>query len=715
MNNNYSAGDALRTESDEPNIGCMKAELENSCKNATNVMEQMLLNDNTVYCRWEDQQDNGRLPDLVDGAEPEPWAGGSDVRVRLADELVNDQVKMMMAATRRSSLSLAATKGTSLEQAGKVRSYMNWLRNTRMRKNVRRETKLAARWRQVYGKAAMSVTWDQKWAREYQTITLAQLQEQAELQPGGAAAQIIAGLIEPDKDVRKAVGGILRQMYPDLDQGAALEQLNALSRTGEMKLPSRYLRVNQPRWKALKWWVDIFGPLNMGELQDSSWLARRVVLTKAQAQEKRISEGWGEEFVDAIIAQAGHSVLDWMGQNTADTGQRKVFQDSAELMEGLCEVFYFYYVHPDSEGVPCVHMTVMSPHVVQDRNQEPIYGLDQPYGYDHGELPFVLLQREVNEEQTHEARGTAEMVMTQQAEAKWMRDSRVNQTDLLLQPPMIRPERELGLSLAIRPRGEIGERRAQATRQWTVPNTAPAADPLENDARSDAYRYFARNRTEDPVRAGLYDQDLADDWCEELEECWSQTLKLAQQFENEIQFDRIVGGQAVNVRLSREDIQGDFDFSLRFNVDSLDPERIEKKISALMPMLQGMDRGGVIDWAPTVRGLFQYLLPEFSDESLRTNEQASDAELKDEQNNWALMMAGTEPAMHENGQNFQLRLQWLDQQMAQPGSVKRLAANPDSAELVEKRVQHLRFQVQQYTVNAQTGRVGAEAGATAAA
>ena len=708
-------GESLRHENDTPNIRCMAAELQHACTNATQVIEQMLLADNTVYARWEHQQDDGRLPDLVGDREAEPWPGASDVRVRLADELVNDQVKMMKTAARKASFAFNATKGTSFATAGKVLSYMNWLRRTRMRRNVKREACLGAWWRQVYGKAAMFITWHQEWAREYQTITLEQLQTSAQqMGPGSTPAQILAGIVEPDKDVLRELAGILRQMYPDLEQGEALKQLNALTRTGSMSLPARYLRRNEPRWKACKWWVDAFGPLNMGEVQEAAWLARRVVLTPAQVREKQISEGWSEEFVERVIGSAGSSVLDWLLQDTTSATRRRIFQSSAELMDGLCEVFYVYYRVADADGVPCMHLTVMSPHAAVDEEGEPLYGLDQPLGYEHGDYPIVLLQRELNEEQAHESRGTPELVITQQGEAKAMRDARVNQTELYLQPPVIRPEREIGLSLTIRPRGEIGERRMQSTRQWTVPNTAPAGQPLEYDARQDAYRYFARNRAEDPVRAGLYDQDLADDWCDELAECWSQTLALAQQFESEVTFDRVVGGQLVNITLTREEIQGQFDFSLSFNVDSMDPERIEKKISGLVPMLQGLDRAGVIDWGPTVRGLFGYILPELVDESLRTDQQASESELKDEQLNWALMMSGTEPQMHEKGQNFQLRLNWLESQVQQPDSVKRLAQDPAAAERVQKRREHFRFMLQQQ-VNAQTGRVGVEADATAIA
>lgn len=715
MNDSNMVGTALRNEDDTPNLGAMRAEVQHAVAHSRQVIEKMLRNDNTVYARWEGQQDDGRKPDAIDGREAEPWPRASDVRIRLADELVTDDVKMMKAAARTSQIALTATKGATFEAAGKVRSYLNWLRNTRMRKNVRRETKLAARWRQVYGTAVMSVMWHQEWAREYQTVTVENLAELAQEQPGGVAAQLLAGLYEPDRDVMRQLAGILRQMYPDLDQGEALKQLNALKRLGTMSMPARYLRKNEPRWKACKWWVDAFGPLNMGEFQESPWFTRRVVLTKAQAEEKKISESWNEEFVDALVKTAGRSMLDWLGQSPTVTGDsRRVIQNSAELMDGLVEVLYFYYRHADADGVPCIYLTVMSPHVQVDDAGEPLFGLDQPYGYDHGEYPAVNLQREVEEEETHETRGVPETVMTQQTEAKAMRDARVNQTELFLQPPVIRPEREIGLSLTIRPRGEIGERRAQATRQWTVPNTAPAGQPLEQDARNDAYRYRAKNRTEDPVRAGLYDQDLAADWCEELEECWSQTLQLAQQFEAEQKFDRIVGGKQVTLHLTREEIQGEFGIQLKFNPDTLDPERMEKKANLVSTVLAPL-AGGVLDLGVFARGMAEYFFPEFAEDMLRSGPQAAQAEIDDEQNNWSKMMAGTRPEMAENGQNFQLRLQWLEQQLAQPGSQKRLVLNPDSAELVGERLQHLQFQSEQFTVNAQAGRVGVKPTAPVAA
>lgn len=190
------------------------------------------------------------------------------------------------------------------------------------------------------------------------------------------------------------------------------------------------------------------------------------------------------------------------------------------------------------------------------------------------------------------------------------------------------------------------------------------------------------------------------------------TLKLAQQYETDQRFSRIVGGQPVEFQISREDLQGEFDISLRFNTDTLNPERMEQKATMFQTVIAPL-AGGTIDTGAFVRGMAEYFFPEFAEDMIRSGPQADQAELKDEQDNWTKMMAGTEPEMAESGQNFQLRLDWLNRQLAQPGSQKRLAANEDSAELVTKRLQHLQFQVDQQTVNKAAGAKGALPGPTA--
>ncbi len=719
--NSPATTDQFRNADGSPNVATMQQELQDACTHASSVVQNMVHDENARYAKWAGQQDDGRKPETIGGKLATPWPYSSDVRIRLGDEIVNDHVKLMKATELRANLTVRGRESADAQLGGKTQVYMDWLRGVQMRANVARETELAAQWRQTHAVSVTAITWQQEWARDYETITVQQIQQAAMADPQGPAAQILSSLYDTDREVTKALAAMLTTLYPDLDRGEAYSQLRALRVTGSMEMPVRYLRCNTPRWDALKLWRDIFVPANTGEEQRARWIAWRRTLTEAEVDEKALSEEWSDDFIAAVKKTKGSSVLDGLlsqqiAPSATSESAQPVHLDSAEQMEGLCEVFYFYYTHIDEKGVPCKYSTVISPHVVKGHGgvHEDVHGPDKPIGYEHGLFPFVFHRRERPDSLLVDSRGVPSLVLTSQQEIKNTRDARINQTELFLQPPTIRPEREVGLPLTIRPRGEIGERRAQTTRQMSIPNTAPAGQPLEMDAQRDADRYFARNRMENPTRSSLYDQDLVNDWCAELALCWRQTLQLAQQFESEQRFTRIVGGRPVAFHVTRDEIQGSFDLQLTFNTDALDPAKMEAKAKLAQAVIGPMDRFGMVNWAPIVRVVMQSMFPEIADEALRTEDQAAEAEIKDEQNNWSLMMAGSEPPMAEDGQNFQLRLQWLEQQEALPGSQKRLAQNPDSQELVAKRKKHFEFQLQQ-RVNAQTGRVGVEAGPAAAA
>lgn len=687
-------------EEGKPNLQLLQEELRQACEYAGDQIEEIEEGDNTRFARWSDQQDTGRKGP---GAGVKPWPEASDVRVHLVDGIVVDQVTVMKAAARRGQLTVRGMENTDARQAGKVELYLKYLRNNRLRAMIAQESEIAANWRQTHGRAVMAITWAQEWARDWQVVTVEQLMAAAVQDAGSPAALILAALQEPDRDVRAGLADLLQQLYPDMERPDAQKQLRALAETGKMQAPVRYLRRNDPAWTALKPWRDIFYPLNTEEAQDARWFAWRRVFTPEQVQEKALSEGWSDEFVAAVIKSVGSNAIDSIATDRAARGSR----DSREAMDGLCEVFYFYYTQADDQGVPVKWRTVLSLHAA-NAGGEWVHGPDEPLDYEHGMYPFVFLRRERPDRLIEESRGVAKISGTSQLEVKYMRDARIDQTDLLLQPTMIRPERELGLPFKLRPRGEVGERRAGATRPFDFKFAAPAAEPLENAAIRDMDRYWARNRGEDPVRVALHEQTLADDWCEELQQCWAMTLQLAQQFVEQVQFSRVVGGKEVPFAVSREEIQGQYDLQLYFNTDALDPERMKAKMELMKNIIQPMDRWGVLNLAPVLEAAALHFFPEAAEQMVQSIAQASEKEISDEQANWALMIAGEEPTMVENGQNFQLRLQWLQNKLAQPAAQARLQAMPDSAEAVLRRMKHLQFMVQQ-AQNADTGRLGVPA------
>lgn len=686
-------------EDGRPVAAALREPVEQMLRNAATVAAKMVEAENTRYARWSGQQADGRKPQRETAT---PWPGASDVRIRLADELVSEQVKLMKRITRSGAIAVKGTEGGDYANAGKVSIYLEYLRGTKLRRMVRKQTTLAAQYRQTHGHALMAITWHQAWAQVEQPLTLAMVQQAAAEDQTGRIRGLLENLFDPEG--RKEVVRWLAEQY-GLDKQRAWRIANELRTTGSTTVPVRELATNEPRWQALKPLRDVLYPLNTGDIQDAPWIVQRVRLTPVEVREKVFSEQWDPEIAEQVVDTVGQDTAELAFGDTDGDRREALWGDDAEDTRGLCEVWYMYYRHAEPDGLPGRYLTVFSPHL-------PDAGVlaDQPLGLDHGLYPFVELRREDNDAALWDNRGVPELVLTQQAEIKAQRDARVNMTELAIEPPLIRPEREVGLRLTIRPRGEIGERRANAARFMSVPQYAPGSERLEEAVQKDVAGYFGRDTATQPVRANLFAQDLADDWGEELGEMWRHTLMLAQQFVSEAEFERTVGQTRQSIRLGRQEIQGAYDIQVSFNTAGLDNEHLVKRVEVLSKMLLPMNQvAGVIDLAPTLTMLFSQFFPELADYGLRSVDTATKAEVKDEDNNWAQMLAGVEPEMAEGGQNFGLRLQRLEQILGKPENAQRAMQQADVWQIVSRRLEHLRFMVQQQE-NANTGRVGVEQG-----
>ncbi len=720
MKNEYEDTSSLRTEDGAPAVANMIAELDRSVRDAGTQLSKMARDANTRHAKWADQSDTGRKPATVGGKEAEPWPNSSDVRIRLADQLVNDDVKLCKATARRGKLRVKGVGSGDYANAGKVKLYLEHVRDTQLRHEWRAQGALAAQWRSTYGHSVSLVDWLQESAIAHDEITVEQLGIIAEDPELGASpiGQIARFYTVPEE--AKAVVGLLRGLYPDLDQGGAWECLNELRRTGRTTLPRRYLRVNRPRRKALKPWRDIFYPLNTSSLQEAPWVAWRVLLTPAQVREKALSDKWSDAFIDALLETVGTTKLD-ASSATQDLQRAQAIADDAEEMEGLIEVFYFYHIVSNAAGVPCRYRTVLSPHLKAEGEEEPLTGPDEPIDYRHGLYPFREHRREDNDDLLVDARSVPELVMTHQSEIKNMRDGRINQIDIALQPPVVRTEREIGLKLTFRPRGEIGRSKNSPAYEFgEVPPYQPGSVEIERQAREDAEDYFARNaerNAKDPGRAKLYIDDAVDDWALEEEVCWNMVLQMAQQFVDVVRYERVVGLARTPIQITREEIQGQFDISVKFDATPLmDPDSIESRLTQLNALV-AMDRGGVINLAVVVRELFGLMFPDLSDEALDDLETAGQREVEETDKEWTKMLGGVPATLHEKGINFQMRLMRMDQILADPLNKARATSAPDTAQYIADYMQHLQVMIDQQPngANAQAGRVGVKQGGPVAA
>jgi hypothetical protein len=118
-----------------------------------------------------------------------------------------------------------------------------------------------------------------------------------------------------------------------------------------------------------------------------------------------------------------------------------------------------------------------------------------------------------------------------------------------------------------------------------------------------------------------------------------------------------------------------------------------------MDSLNTVQRDKLVHW------LLNAINPNLADNVWRPSESANADEQKDESINFARIVAGDEPPMQAEGQNFALRLETLQSIINKNPEVRR-KLTPISQQMLEARMKHLANQVDQQQ-NAITGaRVG---------
>ena len=242
-----------------------------------------------------------------------------------------------------------------------------------------------------------------------------------------------------------------------------------------------------------------------------------------------------------------------------------------------------------------------------------------------------------------------------------------------------------------------------------IPAEDGSSIEVERAAQTTLDTYFGRMTGNCPPQlAQLHQQDLVDGWLIEMRQVVSQTLQLCQQYMAEEQVVRIVGPLSRPWNADKREIQGQWDISLEFDARDLNHELLKEKFGLLQTVLAN-DRFGRVDYSKFTELMFRAIDPNMAGAVLQSMDQATQAQVSDEQNALTQMVAGIEPPMEpQNGMNYQLRLQTLQQSIQMnPELQQMIAARPVLSQMVENRIKFLNFQLQQQG-NAQIGRVGTQ-------
>ena len=661
--------------------------------------------DETRFCQWDGQDPSGQKKrEALSGQEPFPFEGASDQRVRTADTIINRRVLFYMAAAFQG---LPMVKGMEMGDtalAGKLQTLLRWTLRNQLGRSYRRELEKLVQWMEgdTPAGAILGVFWERETGLEMRQVTVVELVAAAVSQMEGGdlsegdVEDLAAMFVDPERE--EMALGWMRAIVPTISDKTAKRALKELRETGTASFPSAYLRTNMPRLTAFRLLEDIFFPLNTTDLQLARRIYTRELLSEASVREREVSLGWNERFIAGVLEHEGQSCLP-MPTKTPVVGDFSYLTNRGEQdLKGLFELFTVYRRAVNDDGVPGIYVCSFHDQVDIPAKDEEL--LD----YAHGQYPFVDFWRETLTQRITDSRGVSELVVADQSALKRQADSFSDHTQLKTVPAIFVPENRPERRLLLGPLKQI-KRRKPTDYEWFDGPQYPPESEKERDAivkRLAEYWGFPAKDV-DPGWIELIMQVAVDRFLDSLRMALWMMVQLEQQYMTDEEIARVTGGQGIPIARSREEIQGRFDLDLSFDVRNLTYEFLKLKID-LVGEAAKFDTQGTVMMDRLVSRLFTSIDVNLAEAVLQPVEAANAREIQDEEKNFALIAAGVEPEMQEQGQNFALRMQVLN------GIVEK---NPDAWEAMTKtsqdillaRLDHLKFQMQQQE-NARIGRVG---------
>jgi hypothetical protein len=408
-----------------------------------------------------------------------------------------------------------------------------------------------------------------------------------------------------------------------------------LRETGTADYPVPIVNKDRPCVRALQWNEDIWTPPETVDLQRSRQIFLRELLTDADVQQRARQYGWDEDYVDEWLTKHKGSTT------TAGTTSRSnglvsttrfngmMLADDSELYE--CVTAYERLL--DADGIPGIYVTTFCPGMSTGKAGSKERGAgncaaSELLDYAHGQYPFAPFVRERRSRSIEDARGYGEIASTWQNQIKKQQDSRIDRTDVATLPPSHHPPGEEPDAWG--PGVQIPTMQPERYGYFETPRLDQGSNEVEMTVRNFSDEYFGRETAErNPTNPRLLRAELGRKWLRGWKRVFTQVMQLNQQYLPDEVFYRVVGGeQGRGMKATREEIQGPFNVTLKFNTDDLDRELVKEKLE-LINVAVGMDAGGIVDRNETVQWVFELVDPNAAERLLKPADAAQMAEIED--------------------------------------------------------------------------------------
>jgi len=701
------------------------------------------------YCLWSGQTGDGKKGKDANGRLRGPWLNSSDVKVRMAEEIIQEHWLVLMLGWLRSGISAVPTEMEDEGKAQLATSLMkHYLTGPMMMEGLAAVAR-AGDDREFFGCGFIRVNWKTSYRLVKKTTSLAALQQWARDQGTQQAMQFLAEAIPEDteiapeeeaqlaagveqagvdaaaavveaasiKDGREELAGWLEQMDPSMCPGESLRLAAAMQRAAgaEMEYCATELKESRPQWRARQLGVDLFLPPETGELCDAPYVVESAWMTEVQVREAADEEGWDPHWTEKVLTKPGRAFSigisggsDWFLQNAGVC----LSIPAMERERGLFQIVRMFYKATTKYGTVGVWETLL-----HDADQERS-GLHRLVDWADGEYPFVAFPRELHQRLIWASRGIALMVESEQSQLKGMADARHDLTAMTVRPPVKKHYRlaNTNMQSEIRPGGELVERDGAATDFMRIGHAGAAGQSLTDEEVLMNRLRRAFGLMDESVPESLTQAYMEVDsgvWLMHLTQLMQLTWMMVQKFMPVDMAMRVGGGPelfaaaggAELMRVSSTEMQGRYDFKLMWNPTDMNIEWVKARAEILATLLIPLDTAGAVDRTPIIRMLLNWISPQMA-ANVKSAPQAAADETDAEQAALSIITSGGEPRF-QAGQNHALRLEVIQALMQKsPVFARTVQSSPEIQTVLEQRMKMHQQQLDQ-EANKQIGRDGA--------
>ena len=619
------------------------------------------------------------------GADAFPWEGASDMECHVIDERITRLVSLFMSALKRANIRAFPVESSDIARSKLVSGFLKWMVSSGYIPRFYREMELGANYLLERGVLITYVGWQREDRRFLQQLNLNQI---AEISP-----EVAQAIQDGDNDEELII--LLQATFEGTTDKRAKKALNDLRKNGAAELPVVRRQVNAPEVKTLAPDGDFFFPPYVTDPQRAPYCFWRTYYTAQELENKVITEGWDEGFVQMVIDKYRGVNIDSIERE--QEGRRSIsLTDNAYEAEELIEITYAYQRLVDKEdGSEGIYCTVFHRDFSGDETTQGYAKFELLNGYE--DYPVVVTKISEDSKRLYDVTTVPSVLRGIQNQVKVERDSRIDRNSLATLPPILHPVGQApsdwgpGRMIPYRRKGDLDFAPTPSYNQGSL--------EMEQTQQTQADRLVGLD--EGSAISQIRQQFLVDKFLSHTAEVLRMAYRCFQRFGPDEVFFRVTGTPDP-IQLNKGNPDENFDILINFDVQNTDPDTVKNKLQQFVQLNQlnannRLNVDNLLDIAAAE------IDPVMADAVLQPVETAQQEMVKNVTDDLAKIYSGIEVPARPAG--AQIAIQVIQQYSSQPDVAQRLQTDPAFAERLQKYAGQYTFQIQQ-AQNAQIGRVG---------